>query len=414
VYEFFLATDILKAADRPIDPLASTRYNNPTRDDSQCNGCHRQIDPIAGGFMKWNEGDQDHYEPDKDWYPEMFAPGFGPAVMETSDYGHALQWLAQRVVADPRFVLATTQTVFRGITGQKPLEYPRDVEAADFDAQLGAWLDQDATFRQAGKRFVDDGMRFKTLVRELVLSPEFRAQNAAASTADASLPQLAAMGTGRLSTPERLAAKIEAVTGVPWARDVKSDQYLLKEFQILYGGIDSDTVVDRLTQPNGIMASVAARMANEVSCRVTAWDFSQPRGDRRLFADVEPSDVPESAPGSPTPAGDSVQRIRRALQHLHERVLGETLALDDPELDRSYALFLDTWREGVSAAAASKQSGKTASNDLPSPCRARVDLVTGADLPQQSRIDSDPNHTIGAWMAVMTYLLSDYKFLYEP
>ena len=35
------------------------------------------------------------------------------------------------------------------------------------------------------------------------------------------------------------------------------------------------------------------------------------------------------------------------------------------------------------------------------------------DLPQDQVIDSDRNYTIRAWMAVMTYMLSDWKYLYE-
>jgi nucleoside-diphosphate-sugar epimerase len=34
------------------------------------------------------------------------------------------------------------------------------------------------------------------------------------------------------------------------------------------------------------------------------------------------------------------------IQHLHERILGEKLDIDDPEIDRTYQLFLETWKEG--------------------------------------------------------------------
>jgi hypothetical protein len=405
VYEFFLATDILKAADRPIDPLAAARLNNPTRDDSQCNACHRQLDPIAGAFMKWNEVDQDRFEPEGPWHQEMFAPGFGDEVMETSDFETALPWLAERIVADPRFVLATIHTVFRAITGQEPLAYPRDTQADDYDARLSAWVNQDALFERVGQRFVEDEMRFKTLVRELVLSPEFRADNAEHEIAALDLPRFAAMGSGRLSTPERLAAKVEAVTGLPWSASATSQPYLLQEYKTLYGGIDSDAVVQRLSQPNGIMTGVAARMANEVSCRVTAWDFSRGKNDRVLFPGVERDDVPE-ADGAPVE--DSVERIRAALVQLHDRVLGERLQPDDREIDRSFELFVETWRESAEA-----EPAGTGDVSLPAACHALTDPTTGAALAEDARIVSDPNHTIRAWMAVMTFLLSDYDFLYE-
>ena len=48
--------------------------------------------------------------------------------------------------------------------------------------------------------------------------------------------------------------------------------YLLNsnEYKILYGGIDSDDVTERITDPNGIMANIQMRMANELACLSTA------------------------------------------------------------------------------------------------------------------------------------------------
>lgn len=407
VYEFFLATDILKAADRPLDPLASTNFNNPTRDDAQCNVCHRQIDPIAGAFMKWDDNDQERYRPMKEWHQEMVAPGFGGETMPTAEFGRAQQWLAERIVADPRFVLSTVHTVFRAITGQEPLDYPLDATAGDYPAQLAAWLEQDATFQSIGQRFVDDGTRFKTVVRELVLSPYFRAQNLDTEPTAERAAELVAVGTGRLSAPERLSAKIEAATGVPWSRGAQNRPWLLDSYRVLYGGIDSDSVTARLSQPNGIIASVAERMANEVACAATAYDFSRPMAERKLFPGVQVGDVPQTAVGATVP--ESVDRIRATLQYLHERLLGEKLARDSAEIDRSYQLFLDTWRELSGSATAMDRN-----HNLTWTCRARVNPKTGAELPAGEVIDRDENYTIRSWMAVVSYLLSDYRFLYEP
>ena len=296
------------AADRPLDPLAATRFNNPTRDDPQCNGCHRQIDPIAGAFMKWNERDQERYFPDQDWHADMVAPGFGQEVMDTADFGRAQQWLAQRIVADPRFVLATVFTAYEALTGRAPLDYPRDPSSEHFTPELAAWEAQDATFRAIGQRFVDDAMRFKTVVRELALTPYFRAVNAVAALTPERAATLDPIGTGRLISPERLSLKIAAVTGLTWARSPTDRPFLLGDFRILYGGIDSDAVVERLTVPNGIMANVGLRMANEVSCRASAWDFTRPRAERLLFPEVELTDVPESETGAAEPA--AIERIK--------------------------------------------------------------------------------------------------------
>jgi len=412
IYEFFLATDILKSGARPLDPLAATSFNNPTRDDPQCNGCHRQLDPIAGGFLKWNERDMERYEPKQDWHTEMVAPGFGQEVMDTDDYGDALQWLGARIVADPRFVLSTVYTAYEALTGHEPLSYPRADEPGDalsgegaFDSRLAAWEAQDATFRAVGQRFVDENMNFKTVVRELVLSPYFRAQNTASAPSEARAAELIAIGTGRLLSPERLSLKIGAVTGVPWSRNKGERPFLLTDYKILYGGIDSDTVVDRLAQPNGIMANVALRMANEVSCRATAWDFTKSDGERVLFPGVTLLDVPESETGAEVPA--QVERIKKTIVHLYAQLLDEKP--DDAELARAYGLFYDTWKDGMAGIAAA-----TYPKGLPSACRARDNPVTGDPLPETvPRIENDERYTVRAWMAVMTYLLSDYGFLHE-
>jgi hypothetical protein len=414
IYAFFLGTDILKSGARPLDPLAATSFNNPTRDDPQCNGCHRQIDPIAGAFLKWNERDMDRYEPEQDWHTEMVAPGFGQQVMDTAEYGSALQWLAARIVADPRFALSTVYTAYKALTGHDALDYPREDDTpapalrggappGDYSARLSAWEAQDATFRTISQQFLAENMSFKTVVRELVLSPYFRARNADSLT-DARATELDAVGTGRLLTPERLSLKIQAVTGVPWARSKNERPYLLTDYKILYGGIDSDTVVDRLGQPNGIMANVALRMANEVSCRATAFDFTKPDAERVLFSGVTLADVPESETGAEVPA--QVQRIQQTIVHLYDQLLDEKPDAD--ELTRAYGLFYDTWKEGI---AGIKDGSVTKS--LPSACRARENPLTGEALADGTKIDNDDKYTVRAWMAVMTYLLSDYGFLYE-
>ena len=403
IYDFFLGTDILKSGARPLDPLAATSFNNPTRDDPQCNGCHRQIDPIAGAFLKWNERDMERYEPNQDWHSEMVAPGFGQQVMDTAEYGSALQWLATRIVADPRFALSTVYTAYKALTGHAALEYPREDDPGDYAARLSAWEAQDATFRAVSQRFLDEGMNFKTVVRELVLSPYFRAQNADTLN-EARATELDAVGTGRLLSPERLSLKIQAVTGVPWARTARDRPYLMNDYKILYGGIDSDTVVDRLSQPNGIMANVALRMANEVSCRATAFDFTRPDAERLLFSGVSLLDVPESETGAEVPA--QVQRIQQTIVSLYAQVLDEKPDAD--ELTRAYGLFYDTWKEGIAGIKdGSLQKG------LPSACRARENPLTGDALADDVKIENDERYTVRAWMAVMTYLLSDYGFLYE-
>jgi hypothetical protein len=400
VYKLFLATDILRIGERPIDPTESLTYVNPTRDDAKCNFCHKQLDPVAGAFQNWDDYDMEKLVPDREWYPEMFAPGFDGEDMPKSEFPNALPWFAKRAADDPRFVIASVHLVYRALTGQEPLTYPADTEHPQYAAQIAAWQAQDALLRRIGDAFVADDYNLKAAVVEVAMSPYFRGLTAEDELDEAGAVKLGAVGTARLSPPELLTEKIAAVTGVRWLRPWDLSDYLRTDYKILYGGIDSDSITQRLGRLNGIMASVGARMANEVSCFTTAYDFSRPADQRALFPKVEPTQTPV-APGD-------VDAIKANIQYLHERVLGEKLDLADPEIERTYALFLATWTEGAAAVADGQENPW-----LSWWCQARVDPNTQADLPESERIDTDENYVIRSWMAVVTYLLSDYKFLYE-
>ena len=136
------------------------------------------------------------------------------------------------------------------------------------------------------------------------------------------------------------------------------------------------------------------------NCRGPAWDFTRPADQRRFFPVVERPIVPESA-GSEVPG--SVTAIKQNIAYLHHLFLGENLKEGDAEVERTYKLFLDTWHE---LSAAQKP-------DLPWWCQGRWDPTTGKDLDQSVVIGDDPDFTIRSWMAVMSYLMMDYKFIYE-
>ena len=103
-----------------------------------------------------------------------------------------------------------------------------------------------------------------------------------------------------------------------------------------------------------------------------------------------------------------IAAIKKNIQFLHALVLGEDLAPDDPEIERTYKLFYDTWKEG-----SAKVTAKTISEGMVGSCRARQNPFTRQDLPTNERLENDKSYVVRSWMAVMTYLLSDYRFLYE-
>jgi hypothetical protein len=183
------------------------------------------------------------------------------------------------------------------------------------------------------------------------------------------------------------------------------NRWLRQEFYLPYGGINSDTIIRRVTDPSGIIVGVAQRMANEVSCRATAWDFTRPQAERRFLRNVQLDTVPEAG-GNAVPGNQ--QLIKQNIVALHSLILGEELAIDDPEVERTFKLFLETWRE-------TRTPGMNGmpNNNLRYECQGRQNPLSGEELPEMQRITNDNNGTIRAWMAVMSYLFSDYKFLYQ-
>jgi len=397
-FKFFLATDLLAVAERPIDPSSVTSLT-PTRDDAYCTSCHKIMDPIASTYQKWDASGR--FVPMATGWPSfMPQPGFGNAIVDNvSQYPAALQWLSQRIVQDPRFAVSALNIIYRGIMGQEPLQYPLAGDP-EFTAKQKAWQEQDKVFQKVLKSFSEGNQNVKLLFKGLIMSSLYRAT----SVRGLDPAQAEMLGTGRYLTPELLARKIGATLGIRWVRpyDPERRDLLPTDYNLLYGGIDFDNVTRRLTSPNGIMTSVAQRMANEMSCQAVTWEYTKPLNDRLLFKYVKLSEAPEDDNGFPVP--DAINNIRRNIQHLHQRILGESLDINDPEIERTYQLFVKTWRELHAAA----------NTDLPYECEGRWDRETGAALMgAQIQVTDDRYFTVRSWMAVLSYLMLDYKFLEE-
>jgi hypothetical protein len=387
----FMATDILQFADRPIDPSAS-EIHNPTQNDSQCTVCHALMDPIAGTFQNWDNAGR--YRPPEDgWFPDLPPPGFDRGALPAAAKTSSLAWLAEQAVQDERFSIATVRTILAGMTGLDLLDGARI--GADPARKL-AFARQRSFVVPTAALFRDGDYNLKTVFEEVLMSHYFRAAHDLGADDGA----LFHAGTAHLLTPEELTRKIEALTGRAWA-DRNGRHYLLADYELLYGGIDSAAVTDRLDDPNGIMGAIGLRMAMEVSCTSVAPDLVLPPHQRRLFPWVEPSFEPETDEGFDIPEAQSY--ILENIRHLHARILGEDLPVHHEEIRATYALWYETWAEGKAAVAAGEQAV-----DLPGNCRA-----DGGAIPEGRRVRRDANYTIRAWLAVMTYLLSDYQMFYE-
>lgn len=413
VYEFFLGTDLLKTAEQPIDQTIVTEVN-PTMNAAACVVCHKPMDPIAGAFRHFDE--RARYNPMQTPLDDMRPPGFGAENIPYERLPESLKWLAPRVANDPRFALAAAYTVFTGLTGQAPPVAPTDRSSPDFDKEFESYLAIYSEFSKIAHDFQDSGYDLKVVFKEIIKSPYYRAKNSQKLTSDQQ-SQLSTLGMGRFLTPEMLHRKVWAVTGYPWRPRAFEDggwsnDYLLirDQYRMLYGGIDSNDTITRVKSPNGIMANIAERMSNEMACLAVPREFWKPTSERLLFPHVELTFEPEDKNGFPVEP--AVVAIKKNIQHLHERILGEKLPDGHPEIDRTYKLFLDTYREGIKGMSDVTQEAKY-DEWLNWSCRVRNDYWTRAELPEEDRLEQDANYVMRSWMAVVTYLMSDYQFLHE-
>ena len=155
-------------------------------------------------------------------------------------------------------------------------------------------------------------------------------------------------------------------------------------YLILYGGINSNDVTTRITDPNVMMRNIQERIAFQTSCEVIPEDFNRPANNRVLLPFAGLADTPNNATG--------IANIKQNIQYLHKQVLGEELAINDPEITRTFDLFTSVWNV-------------TTGNNIPTACRG--------GLSASSPVSVDAAFTVRLWMAVMSYLLNDYPLLYD-
>ena len=381
VLGYFMGVDVdslANRADLDLDNIVSSNptYDNPARGlgDPQCIVCHNTIDPIAGLFKNWS--DNGAYRGDAFWWgpidrgnndARMLDPGLTPKpspgtqtnILPASRDLDAVRWLGEYVVQQEAFMDSVRQHLFRAYTGQAlPVGTPdADMIRTSFSIANGANL--------------------KELIKAIIKSSYFRAINLDPSRDPNNYGDV---GMGHLVIPEQLQRKIQAVlNGYDW-RGPNTNRGLTDQttYNLFYGGIDSNEIVTRTTQPTALMIAIQERIANQAACQNVALDFNRPQASRVLFPNVTINDVPDNGAGTAA--------IRSNIQHLHKHLLGEEIANNDPEIDRAYQLFIAVRNEG--------------NTGLSNACR-------------NGGITSDASRTVRPWMAVVSYMLSDYKFLFE-
>ncbi|MEM6708529.1 MAG: HYR domain-containing protein [Pseudomonadota bacterium] len=364
VYLDFLGVDIEGLAPRDGLDLTNVVGDVPTVEDPQCTVCHDIMDPIAGLFK--NRHNRGEYRGDVTWeherttngVPRMLPPGYTMATADQlpqSEEAAALPWLGARLVEDPRFAKTTARTLLTGLTGIEPTQ-PATV----------TFLNDVAT------DFVDNGYDLKRLIRNIALSDYFLAKNVVSGENPADFIDF---GHARLLTPEELERKIEALigNGYTW-NGPNSNGGLTGTFKLVYGGINSRDVEVRTTEPNALIDGVQKRIAQQVPCERVALELNGAPGN--LFPHVSLTDTPDTA----------AAEIRENIAYLHRYLLGEDLLPTSTEVAATYQLFLAVRAMNETAITSSCRGGGAATDD---------------------------NGTVLPWMAVLTYLLSDYDFLYD-
>jgi hypothetical protein len=384
-FRHFLGIDVMALAPRVTDAAAvDAKFKNPPMEAPDCVVCHKTIDPIAGLFQDYfNE--EGHYGPRKEgWFTDMFGPGREGEALPSEERWRSLQWLGQRTAKDPRFAVAMVEHVYSILMGRRPMQGPKDLEEPHFTPKRRAWIEQRKAIHAIADRFAKSGFNLKVAFKEMIASPFYRVDGLSEAVRNPyRRAELDDVGVVRLLTPEQLERKIAAVFGKPWGRLGYRDS----GFGLLYGGIDSKEVTERMTDPSGAMGAIQRIMANDVACSNVPADFARPPAERRLFPGVETSDVPG------TPEAD--RKLRAAVVHLHRVLLGRDHGPEHPDAERTWKLFTGILEE----ARAHKEVGKQESYF----CRAG----------KEEKRSEDPHYTLRAWRAVATYLLRQADFLYE-
>ena len=371
------------------------------------------------------------------WYRDMRVPGLGGKTAPDAD--NSVQWLAKRIVADDRFAEATVRFWWPAIMGSEVAEPPEDESDADFEGLLLAANAQGAAVERLARGFRNgfgggSPYNLKDLLVELVLSKWFRADTVE-DTDPVRRVALHDAGARRLLTPEELSRKTAALTGVEWGRSIgigcwpeceRRPSALTDDFRLLYGGIDSGGITERARDITSVMAGVAQRHAVQSSCLIVMRDlYLLPDADRRLFAGIDPNVRP--------PRGANT--IRNKLVELYEKLLGVQVTPHSPDVEAAYRLFVDVVTKGPRSRddwfntygwfahwECEWWSDRFLFDGILEDVRVVRENEDGwqwydYDHPRVQRfLDrrdwSDPHHAARAWVVVLTFLMSDYRYLY--
>jgi len=205
---------------------------------------------------------------------------------------------------------------------------------------------------------VNNNFSIKAMVRAMVLSDDFGTSRVLSD------PDGSVFSPGiQVIRPEQYSRTLNDLTGFRWLanQDSPTCQFVagnacwntvdlldsdLYGFRSMQGGIDGYTVTSPIHSPTPTKALAMAMAADEAAGWVVASDFEVPAASRKLLQLVEADTSSEA-------------EVRGQLVWLHERILGEFLDANSPEVDLSYGLWsgvyidtqdpLNAWEVTISA-----------------------------------------------------------------
>ena len=350
-YKFFLGLDVEASAARTTDAAALADKNNPTLLNPACTVCHQTLDPVAGAFQNYGElgffRDQGFldtlpwsYKEDPasgyvngdTWFRDMRTPGMNGK--SAPDASNSLQWLAQQIVADPRFPVATVEFWWPAVMGRALLKAPEDPQLPNYKEALEAFSLQRYEINQLAGAFVQNQFKLKALLREMVLSPWFSSGEVVSQ--NAKLFSVARLGTRRLLTPEELDSKTKSLFGFKvWEQErqnilPETITYVSDWVNIALGGIDSYQVKSRGREVSSLSLAAFEQHASGVACVVSEIEAETVDGQRQYLNTFDFSSTPTDS-----------QELRAVLVNLYSRLHGRSVAEESDDVELLVDLLLE-------------------------------------------------------------------------
>ena len=455
VSKLFLGFDIESLAIRSMDSDELKKVTNPGDSSTSCYACHKVMDPVAGAFYNWGDNgyfkdnlgidslpdtykDEDkNYHSGDVWYRENIKAGFEDKLMptikeysEVSGYDDGVIWLAKQIVEDERFAKASVMFWFKAIFGSELSSRPTVSSDDDYSKKLQIYNQEQLELDKLAEVFKNTNQNLKKTFVAMLMSERFRVKSVDESSSKELLEKV---GVGRLLTPEELDKKVYALTGYRWSAFYdKNISSLLDSYYMFYGGIDSDGVDKRVDELTALMSAVVSRMANEIACPIAIKELDSDQ--RVLFSDIDPRLEPISAQNNLS--------IKKEIQNLHKKLLNEDLDLDDVEIESTFHLFYDVWnmrksfnQQGLDDGSlkhysdylyAEKQYDENLSYEefcFTDTTRFKDDVWDSIDWDADKDSPNSPYNKLGvfynpkqtmrAWIAVLTYMFNDYRFIVE-